>query len=134
MRCSTVKNLLVAYQDGELAPSAAHLVTQHLHRCAHCENYNKQLFLTNVPIPEGPTIEETIRMHIALDAAIEEAWNAPVPAKPRERSASLGPLPFAFALLALASLGLWSTQYQPSHSEIQPNATAGVITPDKHWF
>ena len=134
MRCSKVRTLLVAYQDGELAPSASHLVTQHLHHCKHCEEYNEQLFLTQVPIPEGPTVEQTIRMHVALDKAIDEAWNTPRTLEPKERRTSMRTWPVAIALLALASLGLWSSESQTSHTDIQPNATAGVITPDKHWF
>ena len=134
MRCSKVKSLLVAYQDGELAPSAAHLVTQHLHKCERCASYNEKLFLTEVPIPDCPTVEQTIRMQIALDEAIEEAWKNPPANNPSVRRPTLRSLPLAFAVLALVSLGFWSSQHQPSTHEIQTNTTAGVVTPDKHWF
>ena len=134
MRCSKIKTMLVAYQDGELSPSAAHLVTQHLHRCDGCEKYNERLFYTNVPMPDEPTIEQTLQMHQALDTALEQAWKQPREFVAPARRTSLSALPIAVALLALVTLGLWSSEPQSLPNDIQTSTTAGVVTPDKHWF
>jgi len=127
--------MLVAYQDGELAPSAAHLITGHLQKCAPCERYADRLSKLEIPLPIGPTIEQTVQMHASVRDAIEEAWLAPAPSPPRtNHKFKMSMLPIAILVLGLFSLTMRSPKPSPSPENMAHPTSAGVITPDKHWF
>lgn len=77
--CSEIRTQLVAYQDGELAPSAIVLLEEHLDGCLECARLHERLLDAT---PE-PSLVIPHSMHAALEAqlsrALDEAWNVPEP-------------------------------------------------------
>lgn len=70
MRCQTVQERLVAWQDGELAPGEAVRVEEHLHRCPDCVVLEQKLAAaTPEPFVQLPPLsfEDQRRLSEVLD-------------------------------------------------------------------
>jgi anti-sigma factor RsiW len=118
MHCHEVEPLLVAWHDGELSPSAATQVEEHVAHCPHCVRRSQRL-LDTTPTPwASPPADVQARLHAAVDVdlvlAEAERRGPPAPAwraprwltEPREVSPVAV---IAYAALLALSLGWgWS--------------------------
>lgn len=136
MNCWRTRQLLAAFQDGELSPSEASLVEEHTASCPDCGAAMEQL--ESLPPFELPRLDEDVEQELwqRMDTALDQAWEDQK-RRPSEgvvrttfvavqrwlRSGRVAvPVPVAAAYLALI-MGLtgW-TLY--NHYEIQDLSTA----------
>ena len=160
MRCRSVKERLVAWQDRELSPGEEAQVTEHLAQCADCAARERALWAVE---PEDRLL---VPIHIErelqrrLDAATASASPFP-PARPIADSPRLAARwPWVAGALAIAAvLALWTLQppassedvaaaQRPGRMPAQAIASAAVIswqptgsterpgsfTPTDSWF
>ena len=67
MHCSEAEPQLVAWQDGELSPSANHQLEEHLDRCAPCRTLAERL-AASTPAPfHAPPNDVQARLEAALN-------------------------------------------------------------------
>ena len=135
MRCKEVKDLIVPFLEGELAPSAELMVSEHLAKCTRCVALGRQLDALEIPMPQGPTIAQTLQMHAALDDALNgDVFLHPPNAAPRTGRWYAPILPIAVGFMVLIGLSFWQPEPNQPQIEITQPTPAGVITPVKHWF
>ncbi len=123
MNCWRTKQLLAAYLDGELSPSEATLVEEHVERCPECAELRDRIAaLPPLDLPRlDPEAEE--RIWARMDAALEQAWDRREVERPPSAARTLRerlfgglrmgklsiPVPVAAAyLLLIAGLTAWN--------------------------
>lgn len=123
MNCWRTKQLLAAYLDGELSPSEATLVEEHVERCPECAELRDRIAaLPPLDLPRlDPEAEE--RIWARMDAALEQAWDRREVERPPSAARTLRerlfgglrmgklsiPVPIAAAyLLLIAGLTAWN--------------------------
>ena len=137
MNCRDVEDYIVPYIENELSPAMRTWMHEHLEDCTLCGELQLQLQQFEMPqIPE-PTVEQMLRMQNTLDQNLHIAINHYTkPIKTRR-------LPYGFvkntapiALLVFLILGLSALDVMDgiSADKYPSSASAGIVTPDKHWF
>ncbi len=141
MHCQEVEPQLVAWHDGELSPSAAQQVEEHLASCGRCVRRSQRLLAaTPEPLPP-PSSQVTARLHAALDVddILTEAERRGPPDAPWRLPRWLiepwevSPMAIlAYAALLAASLGWGWMNGAPTTSTIagaQPTAPSVQVIP-----
>jgi hypothetical protein len=74
MNCWRTRQLLAAFQDGELSPSEASLVEEHTASCPDCSAAMEQL--EALPPFELPRLDEDVEQELwqRMDSALDQAW------------------------------------------------------------
>jgi len=109
MDCSTSRDLLAAWLDGELAPSAHTLLERHLDTCPACallgERLADQDFTPPAPLPASTAPEFWAPLERSLDHAWSSTAAAPAPSTPWWQRRIALPLPLLAGQAALFLLG-----------------------------
>lgn len=137
MNCRDVEDYIVPYIESELSPAMQTWMTEHLHDCAQCKERHTQLYQFEMPqIPE-PTVEQLIRMHHTLDLALKTEFQR-YPKSPKRHQLPQTFLqnvaPIALLVFLILGLGAWDAMDGISADKYSSSASAGIVTPDKHWF
>ncbi len=74
MNCWRTRQLLAAFQDGELSPSEASLVEEHTATCPDCSAALEQL--ESLPAFDLPRLPEDVEQELwqRMDTALDQAW------------------------------------------------------------
>lgn len=137
VNCKDVEDYIVPYIELELSPAMQTWMTEHLHDCAQCSERHTRLRQFDMPqIPE-PTVEQLIRMRHTLDRALNtEFQRHPKSPKRRHLPATVlqNAAPIALLVFLILGLGAWDAMDGLSADKYPSSASAGIVTPDKHWF
>ena len=137
MNCKDVEDYIVPYIELELSPAMHTWITEHLQACARCGKLHTTLLQFEMPeIPE-PTVEQLIRMHHALDHTLNTEFHG-YPKSPKRRHLPSTVLqnaaPIALLVFLILGLSAWDAMDGLSPDKYPASASAGIVTPDKHWF
>lgn len=109
MKCSKVRTMLVALQDGELSRSQTEQILDHLEACEACAHELERLDAT-VPVAPVVHLSPAFRhdLHLSIEQALDRAERLPDPAEPsRGWRSALGaeiPVPRSLVILYAAAL------------------------------
>ena len=137
MDCRHVQDYIVPYIEAELSPTMHTWINEHLKECDTCATLGQHLQNLEMPQLPEPSIEQMLSMHHALEQTLQEKSRyLSKPARHRNRFPSVlrDTAPIALLVLSILGLSAWDIMEDFSADNYPSSTSAGIVTPDKHWF